>query len=250
MIDLYNGDCLEIMKSIPGGSIDCVITDPPYGTTNCRWDSVIPFEPMWEQLKRIIKPNGAILLFGDEPFSSVLRMSNITMFRYDWYWEKPRGTGFLNAKKMPLKHIEKIHVFYRKLPSYFPQMTKGHKPQRPSGNNYIASSVYREGLKQSENVTALSTDRYPRNILKFDNVNSQHGQLHPTQKPVALLEYLIKTYTQEGETVLDFTMGSGSTMIACLNTNRKGIGIELDKHYFDVATKRINEHKAALDAVF
>ena len=194
---------------------------------------------MWAELKRVIKPNGAIVLFGDEPFSSALRMSNIAMFRYDWYWEKPRGTGFLNAKKMPLKHIEKIHVFYKKLPSYFPQMTTGHKPQRPSGNNYIAPSTYRNDLKQSENTTALSTTRYPRNILKFNNVNSQHGQLHSSQKPVDLLEYLIKTYTQENETVLDFTMGSGSTGVAAKNTNRKFIGIELDDKYFKIAKNRI-----------
>lgn len=235
------GDCLELLKSIPDGSVDLILTDPPYGTTQCKWDSIIPFEPMWIELKRVIKPNGAIVLFGDEPFSSALRMSNIAMFRYDWYWEKPRGTGFLNAKKMPLKHIEKIHVFYKKLPSYFPQMTTGHKPQRPSGNNYIAPSTYRNDLKQSENTTALSTTRYPRNILKFNNVNSQHGQLHPSQKPVDLLEYLIKTYTQESETVLDFTMGSGSTAVAAKNTNRKFIGIELDQNYFEIAKKRIQE---------
>ena len=239
MINLMRGDCLELMKTIPDGSVDMILTDPPYGTTACKWDSVIPFEPMWIELKRVIKPNGAIVLFGDEPFSSALRMSNIAMFRYDWYWEKPRGTGFLNAKKMPLKHIEKIHVFYKKLPSYFPQMTTGHKPQRPSGNNYIAPSTYRNDLKQSENTTALSTTRYPRNILKFNNVNSQHGQLHSSQKPVDLLEYLIKTYTQEGETVLDFTAGSMSTAIACINTNRKGIMIEKDDHYFKVGSDRV-----------
>ena len=239
MINLMQGDCLELMKTIPDGSVDMILTDPPYGTTACKWDSVIPFEPMWAELKRIIKPNGAILLFGDEPFSSALRMSNIKIFRYDWYWEKPRGTGFLNSKKMPLKHIEKIHVFYKKLPSYFPQMTTGHKPQRPSGNDYVVPSTYRNDLKQSENTTALSTTRYPRNILKFNNVNSQHGQLHPSQKPVDLLEYLIKTYTQEGETVLDFTAGSMSTAIACINTNRKGIMIEKDDHYFKVGSERV-----------
>ncbi len=238
-INLMLGDCLERMKEIPSGSVDMILADPPYGTTNCKWDTVIPFDALWEQLKRIVKSNGAILLFGDEPFSSALRMSNIKNFRYDWYWEKPKGTGFLNAKKMPLKHIEKIHVFYKMLPNYFPQMSTNHKPQRPSGKNYIASPIYRSDLKKSDNSTAFSTTRYPRNILKFNNVNSQHGQLHQTQKPVDLLEYLIKTYTQEGETVLDFCMGSGSTGVACKSLNRKFIGIEKDAQYFEIAKQRL-----------
>ena len=240
------GDCLERMKEIPDGSVDMILADPPYGTTNCKWDTVIPFDAMWKELKRIIKMNGAILLFGDEPFSSVLRISNIKNFRYDWYWEKPKGTGFLNAKKMPIKHIEKIHVFYKMLPNYFPQMTINHKPQRPSGKNYIASPIYRS-VKKSDNSTAFSTTRYPRNILKFNNVNSQHGQLHPTQKPVDLCEYLIKTYTVEGETVLDFTAGSFTTGVACVNVNRNFIGIELDNNYFDIGVNRIKERIACLN---
>lgn len=248
MIDLYNGDCLEIMKSIPDGSVDCIITDPPFQVTQCKWDKIIPFELMWEQLERAIKPNGAIVLFGSEPFSSHLRLSNFKNYKYDFYWNKTKPVGFANAKKMPLKDIETISVFYRKPPTYNPQ-------DIVKCNRVISNSTK---VKKQNNITALNGGafktesfkqeytNYPRQILKF----SVEQGLHPTQKPVALLEYLIKTYTQEGETVLDFTMGSGSTMIACLNTNRKGIGIELDNHYFDVATKRINEHKATLNSGF
>ena len=248
MIDLHNGDCLEIMKAIPDGSVDCVITDPPYGTTACKWDSVIPFEPMWAELKRIIKPNGAIVLFGSEPFSSHLRLSNFKDYKYDWTWDKKSTSGFLNAKKRPLKRIENILVFCDGLPPYYPQMVERGKPRNKGSynkRNGDGDGVY----GKFENQKSFNNLYYPTNLLEFSNAN-QKDKLHPTQKPVPLLEYLIKTYTNENETVLDFTMGSGSTMIACLNTNRKGIGIELDKHYFDVATKRINEHKAALDAVF
>ena len=238
------GDCLEVMKSIPDGSVDMILTDPPYGTTACKWDSVIPFEPMWEQLKRIIKPNGAILLFCSQPFTSVLVMSNLKHYKQSLVWEKNKATGHLNANRMHLRAHEDILVFYNKLPTYNPQMSQGraysnsHKPM-DSGECY--GNV---GYSERKNVTT----RYPRSVI-YEKVDIK-AEFHPTQKPVALLEYLIKTYSNEGETVLDFTMGSGSTMIACLNTNRKGIGIELDKHYFDIATKRINEHKAALDAVF
>ena len=242
MIDLHNGDCLEVMKGIPDGSVDCVITDPPYGTTACKWDTVIPFDLMWEQLNRIIKPNGAIVIFGSEPFSSALRMSNIKNYKYDWYWDKGQGTGFLNSKKMPLKSVENISVFQSRI-NYNPQMRTGFKPYSIKQGNTKTENYG----KQTGALTVSTGERFPLTLIRF---NRDRQKLHPTQKPVALLEYLIKTYTQEGETVLDFTMGSGSTMIACLNTNRKGIGIELDKHYFDIATKRINEHKAALDAVF
>ena len=244
MIDLYNGDCLEIMKSIPDGSVDCIITDPPYGTTACKWDSVIDFETMWAELKRIIKPNGAIILFGSEPFSSMLRVSNLKMYKYDWVWEKEQGVNPLLSKKQPLNNIEYIHAFYSKQACYYPQFSKGNPYSITRDKKERVCEVNGRNFKQT--TTKNNGTRYPKRVLKF---NRQTG-LHPTQKPVALLEYLIKTYTQEGETVLDFTMGSGSTMIACLNTNRKGIGIELDKHYFDIAKKRINEHKAALDAVF
>ena len=237
--ELWQGDCLELMKNIPDGSVDLVLADPPYGTTACKWDSVIPFEPMWEQLNRIIKPNGAICLFGSEPFSSALRMSNIKNYRYDWYWNKTKPVGFANAKKMPLKDVESISVFYQKRPKYFPQgILKCNKTIKNSTKT-----------KKQNNITAINGGafktnsfnqeytNYPRQILKF----SVEQGLHPTQKPVALLEYLIKTYTNDGETVLDFTMGSGSTGVACVNTNRNFIGIELDEGYFNIAKKRIEE---------
>lgn len=231
MINLINGDCLEIMKSIPNQSVDMVLTDPPYGTTACKWDSVIPFEPMWNELKRIIKPNGAIVLFGSEPFSSALRMSNIKDYRYDWYLNKNWVTGHLNAKKQPMRKVEVASVFGTTI--YIPQ---GLKPYNKIKNRGVSSKTN----NKAGAINFQEYTNYPKNLLNF--VRDKEN-LHPTQKPVALLEYLIKTYTQEGETVLDFTMGSGSTGIACLNTNRQFIGIELDDNYFNIAAKRINEHK-------
>ncbi len=233
---LLQGDCLELMKDIPDKSIDMILCDLPYGTTHCKWDVAIPFEPLWKQYKRIIKDNGAIVLFGNEPFSSTLRMSNLKWFRYDWIWEKTRGTGFLNAKRMPLKSHENISVFYKHLPTYNPQMRKGFKP-------YVYKQGKQSGAFQAniDAKTIVTTnnngDRYPLSVLNFYNVNGNN--VHPTQKPVALLEYLINTYTNEGETVLDNCMGSGSTGVACINLNRRFIGIELDKDYFEIAVKRI-----------
>ena len=238
-IELWQGDCLELMKNIPDGSVDLILTDPPYGTTNCRWDTIIPFDPMWEQMKRIIKPNGAICLFGGEPFSSALRMSNIKNFKYDWYWQKTTPTGFLNAKKQPLRNIETISVFYSKQPIYNPQKTHGHKRK-------VSLAKHKQNCKKAEeyndyNLASYdSTERYPTQTLQF-KTDRQKSALHPTQKPVALLEYLIRTYTNEGETVLDFTMGSGSTGVACVNTNRRFIGIELDEGYFNIAKERIEK---------
>ena len=238
MIDLHHGDCLEILKQIPDASVDMVLTDPPYGTTACKWDNVIPFEPMWEQLKRVIKPNGAIVLFGSEPFSSHLRLSNLKMFKYDWVYQKSNATNFLNAKKQPLRNHEMISVFFSKQTIYTPQKTDG-KP-------YTAKRKAGKGLSQTNDKNIINNawetvsdgGRYPLSILgKF----ARDKVIHPTQKPVALLEYLIKTYTHENETVLDFTMGSGSTGVACVNTKRKFIGIELDEHYFNVAKERILE---------
>ena len=241
---LLKGDCLEVMNDIPDGSIDAIITDPPYGTTACKWDSVIPFDLMWEQLNRIIKPNGAIVLFGSEPFSSALRMSNIKNYKYDWVWEKPKGTGHLNANKQPMRYTELISIFYKKQCTYNPQKTTGHKPQNKSSiKSSHQTSVYG---KFNKRITGGNTDRHPKNIIQINNVNSAHNIQHPTQKPVALMEYLIKTYTNENETVLDFTMGSGSTGLACLNTNRNFIGIELDDNYFEIASKRIEQHQAQL----
>ena len=237
MINLMQGDCLEIMKEIESGSVDMVLTDTPFGTTRCKWDSVIPLEPMWKQLKRIIKPNGAILLFAQTPFDKVLGSSNIEMLRYEWIWEKTAATGHLNAKKMPLKAHENILVFYNKLPTYNAQKTQGHKPV----NSYKKKDDA-DGECYGKTISVSgggNTDRYPRSVQVFSS-DKQKLKLHPTQKPIALIEYMIKTYTNEGETVLDFTMGSGTTGVAAKNLNRSFIGIELDQGYFDIAKERIN----------
>ena len=243
MIDLRKGDCLEVMKTIKDNSIDAIITDPPYGTTACKWDSVIDFDLMWEQLNRIIKPNGAIVLFGSEPFSSALRMSNIKNYKYDWIWQKTQPTGFLNAKKMPLKQFEIISVFYKKLPTYNPQLTD-KKPEniRKLSENIKAKESENYGkYKRSDDFRSIPIDKtYPRDVLNFKNSNIKK-KIHPTQKPIALMEYLIKTYTNENESVLDFTMGSGSTGVAAKNLNRSFIGIEQDEKYFEIAKQRIKE---------
>ena len=235
---LYQGDCLELMKDIPDKSIDMILCDLPYGTTACKWDNVIPFEPLWEQYNRIIKDNGAVVLFGSEPFSSYLRMSNIKNYKYDWIWEKEQGIGNLNANKMPLKKTENISVFYKRLPIYNPQFTVGkiYEIKRDYNSNVIFGKT---GTKQGY-VTKNDGKRYPTNILIYKR-ELKH-RLHPTQKPVALLEYLIKTYTNENEIVLDNCMGSGSTGVACLNTNRNFIGIELNENYFNIAKERIECH--------
>ena len=243
MIDLRLGDCLEIMKSIPDKSIDLVLCDPPYGTTACKWDTVIPFAPMWKELKRIRKDNAAICLFGSEPFSSHLRMSNIKEFKYDWILVKNKPSNFANAKKMPLCGYEIVSLFYRKQPKYFPQgLIKVDKIKK----NTVTKSRL-NGAKQNGEVTSnhgtfnlksyvQEYTGYPKGLLDFKKIGKS---VHPTQKPVALLEYLIKTYTLENETVLDFTMGSGSTGVACKNLNRNFIGVEMDKTYFEIAQKRI-----------
>ena len=236
-IDLMKGDCLELMKSIPDGSIDMVLTDPPYGTTACKWDSIIPFEPMWVELKRSIKPNGAIVLFGSEPFSSALRMSNIKQYKYDWVWDKNVSTNFLHAKRQPLRNTENIHVFYKKCGKYYPIKSTGHTPTQSAKG--CSNGVLYHG-KNTRNYSGGETTRYPKTTIEFDVVDLKN-RLHPTQKPVALLEYLIKTYTQEGETVLDFTAGSFTTGVACVNLNRKGIMIEMDEGYFDIAKDRIEK---------
>jgi len=236
MIELIHGDCLEVMKDIPDGSVDMILADPPYGTTACKWDSIIPLEPMWEQLKRIIKPNGAIVLFGSEPFSSSLRMSNIKQYKYDWVYVKSQAQNFLNAKKQPLRNNECISVFYNKQPTYNPIKTAG-KPYVCKQGKSSKSVSNDENITNGGHVTVNNGDRFPLSVM--NKFNSETG-LHPTQKPVALMEYLIKTYTKEGETVLDFTMGSGTTGVACKNLNRDFIGIELDQNYFKIAEQRIN----------
>ena len=230
---LMKGGCLERMKEIPDGSVDLILTDPPYGTTACKWDSVIPLEPMWVELKRIIKPNGAIVMTASQPFTTTLIASNMKMFKYCWVWEKEQGVNFQLAKKQPLKVHEDICVFYISQPVYNPQGLLDcsiEKSNKGKGGNlgHCSSEDKRDEYRQTKK-------GYPRTIQKF----GRNRGLHPTQKPVALMEYLIKTYTNEGETVLDFTMGSGTTGVACMNTNRKFIGIERDDKYFDISVKRI-----------
>ena len=236
MYKLYNGDCLEVMDRLidEGVKVDCILTDPPYGTTACKWDTIIPFDKMWERLNKLIKPNGAIVLFGSEPFSSALRMSNIKNYKYDWVWDKKKAGNIMLCKYQPMKTTENVMIFNKH--NYYPIMELRDKVKK--SKCYGIGETMGGTLK--DNSLKIYTHRYPKNILSFSNAN-QKGKAHPTQKPVDLLEYLIKTYTNENETVLDFTMGSGSTGVACMNTNRKFVGIELDKNYFDIASKRVEE---------
>ena len=246
MIKLYQGDCLEIMKDIPDGSIDMILCDLPYGTTACKWDSVIPFEPLWEQYNRVIKNNGAIVLFGAEPFSTELRHSNLQMFKYDWIWIKNNAVGFVNAKLKPMNKHEIISVFSKGKTSngntnnmvYFPQGSLPYGKEVRSGNKKGKDNTYwRPSMKSSNGGGYIQQyTNYPTTVLNFDKVQKA---VHPTQKPVALLEYLIKTYTNEGELVLDNCMGSGSTGVACMNTGRNFIGIEKDEKYFNIAKERL-----------
>lgn len=234
------------MNRIPDASVDMILCDLPYGTTQCKWDSVIPFSQLWKHYGRIIKPTGAVVLFGSEPFSSALRMSNIRNFKYDWIWEKNKPQGFLNSKKMPLKDHETISVFYKTQPTYNPQgvvkidkAMKNGGTKNPCGNKQNGDKTSANNSVKNESYTQEFTN-YPRQIIQFKN--SGNTQLHPTQKPVDLLEYLIRTYTNEGETVLDNCMGSGSTGIAAINTHRNFIGFELESAYYKVAKNRINKH--------
>ena len=242
-LTLWQGDCLELMKNIPNDSIDAIICDPPYQITNCKWDSIIPLEPMWEHLKRVIKPNGAIVLFGAEPFSSALRMSNLKWFKYDWVWEKTQATGYFNAKKRPLAAHEMIHVFYQKQCTYNPQKTQGHKPINSyTKRKEVVNKTQVYGKVNKDVSGGGETDRFPRSVQAFKSdkqINKNNGMIHPTQKPLALMKYLVKTYTNEGDVVLDFAAGSFTTGVACKNTNRKFIGIELDENYFEIGLKRM-----------
>lgn len=235
---LYQGDCLEVMKDIPDGSVDAIVCDPPYGTTACKWDSIIPLDKMWAELKRIIKPNGAIVMTSAQPFTTKLIMSNFDMFKYNLIWKKNTCTGFMQAKTKPLKSYEDIVVFgdFKLAAQYF----KGtYNPQGIESNgtvNYPNKRKEDHITGNRKENTAESNKGYPKDVLEF---NSESKTVHPTQKPVALMEYLVRTYTNEQETVLDFTMGSGTTGVACVNTNRKFIGIELDEGYFKIANDRI-----------
>lgn len=236
---IKQGDCLELMKDITDKSIDMILCDLPYGTTKCKWDTVIPFEPLWAEYKRVIKDNGAIVLFGSEPFSTELRHSNLKMYKYDWYWDKVRGVGHLLAKKRPMMCVENIMVFCKKQSVYIPQMRERDRPRRSknNGNDEVWNGDGRKFIGE------VLDKKYPINLLTFSKSDMTKNNLHPTQKPVALLEYLIKTYTNEGEVVLDNCMGSGSTCVACVNTNRHYIGFEKEPKYYDIACKRIDEAK-------
>jgi len=233
---VIQGDCLEVMKDIPDKSVDMILCDLPYGTTACRWDVVIPFEPLWEQYERVIKDNGAIVLTASQPFTSALIMSNPKMFKYEWIWLKTRASNFQNARRMPMKRHENVCVFYKKPPTYNLELKKLDTPiissRKNKGGELLGKFTDSGSYFQKETGFKFSD-------IKFSNPNN--GNVHPTQKPVPLLEYLIKTYTNEGETVLDNCMGSGSTGVACLNTNRNFVGIEIDDKYFDIAKRRISE---------
>ena len=246
MIKLKQGNCLELMPQIPSGSVDMILCDLPYGTTACKWDTVIPFEPLWAEYKRIIKKNGAIVLFGQEPFSSYLRLSNLEWFKYDWYWRKSRPSGFTNAKLKPLKDVETVSVFsegmtangsLRNMP-YNPQGLEKVDKEWKRPKKYMDGDKGVNPARESHKLErVIENEGYPRQILDYANPNKD--VLHPTQKPVALCEYLIKTYTNEGEWVLDNCMGSGTTGVACVNTNRNFIGIEQEEKYFIIAKQRI-----------
>ena len=234
---LKQGDCLELIKELPNGSVDMILCDLPYGSTVNRWDIRLPFEPLWEQFLRVTKRNAAIVLFSQMPFGVDLIQSNRKMFRYEWIWEKSLGVGFLNAKKMPLRCHENILVFYEKLPTYNPQFTRG-KPYKSFHSRNFTQNYNNQRSTLTEND---GEHYYPRDVQYFKIGLGERENVHPQQKPVALLEYLIKTYTNEGETVLDATMGSGSTGVAAINTNRRFIGFELDEGYYEIAKRRIDE---------
>ena len=235
-------DCLIEMQKIEDKSIDMILCDLPYGTTACKWDTIIPFEPLWEQYKRIIKDNGAIVLTASQPLTSALVMSNIKMFKYEWIWEKSIGANPLLCKKQPMKYHENILVFANGKTIYNPQMTKGKmRDKRPKMFGNKKDENWGGAMREIKGIENINDDYYPRSYQYFSNAD-QKNKTHPTQKPVALFEYLIKTYTNEGDTVLDNCMGSGTSGVACGNLNRNFIGIELDLEYFKIAEKRINEN--------
>ena len=237
---LMQGDCLERMKEIPDGSVDMILADPPYGTTACKWDSIIPLTPMWEQLKRVIKPNGAIVMTASQPFTTTLISSNMQGYCYNWVWNKRFAGNFVLAKRQPLKDHEDVCVFSLdgKMPTYAPIMLDRDKPIKKGKNGCELGAIPLRG--SCKYVGKMYDKKYPTSVtsLEFSSRDASRG-LHPTQKPVALMEYLIKTYTNESETVLDFTMGSGTTGVACKNLGRKFVGIELDDNYFNIAKERI-----------
>jgi len=235
----YLGDCLELMpKHIEDKSIDMIFCDLPYGTTRNKWDSIIPLDKLWSEYERIIKDNGAIVLFAQTPFDKVLGASNLKLLKYEWIWEKDRASGHLNAKKMPMKAHENILVFYKKLPTYNPQKTTGHKPSNTSGRRLKETTNYG---KFEQIISGGQTTRYPRSVQKVNVVNSQHGIIHPTQKPLSLIEYMIRTYTNESDLILDNTCGSGTTGLGAKNLKRNYIMMEQDPKYFEIAKARVGE---------
>ena len=244
---LLHGDCLDLMAQIPDRSVDMILCDLPYGTTACKWDTVIPFEPLWAHYKRVIKPNGAVVLFGSQPFTTELVNSNRKDFRYELIWAKNMPTGAFNANKMPMKSHENLCVFYASLPTYNPQKTKRTEKELKRFMKEPVTTIIENSVYGSFERTVLGRDaemKHPHSLLLFDVVNGRNADkvAHPTQKPVALCEYMIRTYTNEGETVLDNCMGSGTTGIACMNTGRNFIGIEKDPKYFEIARNRIMGH--------
>lgn len=242
MINLYFGDCLELMKKIPDNYIDMVLCDLPYGTTRCRWDSIIPFDALWESYNRVVKEGGAICLFGQEPFSSYLRLSNIDNYKYDIYWEKERLTNINQVKRRVGKTVETISVFYKKQCTYNPQMVDYYGKPRSNKVKNGKLGILTDEQTKKVNEYIDTGKRYPTQVWKYQR-DCLKSNLHPTQKPVALLENLILTFTNESDTVLDNCMGSGSTGLACIHTNRNFIGIEIEQKYFDIASKRLNERK-------
>jgi len=254
-IDLRHGDCLELMKDIPDKSIDAIICDLPYGTTSCKWDTIIPFDKLWKEYERMITDNGAIVLTASQPFTSALVMSNPELFKYEWIWEKSKGSNFPHAKNMPIKFHESIVVFSKAPIGHEIQLGKRRMTYKPQGLIKVDKKWSRprkydteHNLKRDSHKLhrIIEFENYPKSILKYGNSDNRERGLHPTQKPVALMEYLIKTYTNEGETVLDNTFGSCSTGIACLNTNRNFIGMELDEGYFNIAKQRVEYRRKEL----
>ena len=253
---LHEGDCLEKLNDVPSGSVDLVLTDPPYGTTACKWDAVIPFEPMWKQVWRVLKPNGAAVFTASQPFTSALVMSQVKAFKHEWVWDKGVGSNFTQAKRVPLKTHEGVLVFSAAPinPPYYPQMTARSKPMPMGGNKGRrgtgAYDLRGPAVEAKEANGKVYTEAYPNTIIRISPRADRERGLHPTQKPVALMEYLIKTYTNAGETVLDFTMGSGTTGVAAMNTGRKFIGIERDPKYFAIASDRIRvAHETYIDSL-
>ena len=248
---LLLGDCLERMNEIPDGAVDMILCDLPYGTTACKWDTIIPFEPLWAAYRRVAKKNAAIVLTASQPFTSALVMSNASGFRYQWVWEKNRGTGFLDSKKRPLKFHEDVLVFYQSQPTYNPIKTPGNKSHSTGAKEGERKDRKKSDIYHGDSDVVASDEsgmNYPRSIIKFDGLPPSSARVHPTQKPVALMEYLIRTYTNEGEMVLDNTMGSGTTGVACVNTGRNFIGIEQDESYFAIAETRIKAAKDHLES--